>query len=129
MGAVKPINVAACRARPCVCGRPERASTSAHVHVRGCGRPEMVCSCFSTTESMLEPIRDLDMLTISKLAHHRNIETTRKHYDFFQTQKIVGRMNLGLDAAGFKEGGEAKETIATIRNMTDKESLFNSRKA
>jgi integrase len=41
----------------------------------------------------------LDMLTISKLAHHRSVETTRKHYDYFDTEKIVGRMNLGLTIA------------------------------
>jgi len=38
----------------------------------------------------------LDMLTISKLAHQRSIETTRKHYDYFDTGRIVVRMDLGL---------------------------------
>jgi hypothetical protein len=74
---------------------------------------------------MLEPMRDLDMLTILKLAHYRNIENTRKHHDFFHIQKIVGRMNLGYDAAGLKEGGEAKETITTIRQSeTGQPSYF-----
>jgi hypothetical protein len=43
----------------------------------------------------------LDVLTISKLAHHRSIETTRKHYDFFDTQKIICQMD------GAVEGGRA----------------------
>jgi hypothetical protein len=61
----------------------------------------------------------LDMLTISKLAHHRNIETTRRHYDFFDTQKIVGRMNAGLEAAGLVEGVKTEEEITTISLRSD----------
>ena len=43
----------------------------------------------------------LDVLTISRLAHHRNIETTQKHYDFFDAQKIIGQMDWAI------EGGKA----------------------
>jgi len=61
----------------------------------------------------------LDMLTISKLAHHRNIETTRRHYDFFDTEKIVGRMNLGLAAAEQGRDTEEKKKITTISLQSD----------
>jgi hypothetical protein len=41
----------------------------------------------------------IDTLTISKLAHHRSTETTRSHYDYFDAQKAIGRMDRGLQEA------------------------------
>ena len=55
----------------------------------------------------------LDILTISKLAHHRSIETTRKHYDYFDTGRILGRMNIGLEAGNVPLGPKVKEEITT----------------
>ena len=56
----------------------------------------------------------LDMLTISKLAHHRSIETTRKHYDYFDTGRVVGRMDLGLEGGDVPLGPIVKEKIAPL---------------
>lgn len=39
----------------------------------------------------------LDLLTISRLAHHKDIATTRRHYDYFDTGRILTAMNGGLD--------------------------------
>jgi integrase len=38
----------------------------------------------------------LDMLTISALAHHRDIDTTRRHYDYFDTDRILTAMDGAL---------------------------------
>lgn len=58
----------------------------------------------------------LDILTISKLAHHRSIETTRRHYDYFDTARIVGRMDLGLEGGNVPLGPIVKEKI-TVASM------------
>jgi hypothetical protein len=43
-----------------------------------------------------------------------NIETTRKHYDYFETGRIVGRMDLGFEGGNVPLGPKVKEKIAPL---------------
>jgi integrase len=56
----------------------------------------------------------LDVLTISKLAHHRSIETTRRHYDYFDTGRVLGQMDGGLDAGNVPLGPVDSEKFTTL---------------
>jgi hypothetical protein len=38
-----------------------------------------------------------DVLTISKLARHESIGTTRRRYDYFNTERILGEMAAALE--------------------------------
>lgn len=57
---------------------------------------------------------NLDILTISKLAHHRSIETTRRHYDFFDTTKILGQMDVALQGGNKPLGPQSNERITAL---------------
>jgi hypothetical protein len=61
----------------------------------------------------------LDLLTISSLAHHKDIATTRRHYDFFDTGRILTAMNGGLDNT------RANEESATLLLHSEHSSLVS----
>jgi integrase len=57
----------------------------------------------------------LDLLTISRLAHHRDIKTTQRHYDYFDTGGILDRMDAALE-----DGQAAGAVPESVENQCSK---------